>query len=36
MTFDSNVIRKHAEKFDTKIFQEKLMNFIEEKLKNQK
>jgi len=32
MTFDANAIRKHAEQFDTKIFQKKLVNLIEEKL----
>lgn len=32
MTFDASAIRKHAEKFDVKIFQEKLVGFVEEKL----
>ncbi len=32
MTFDSRVIRKHAKQFDKKIFQKKLIKFIEEKL----
>jgi len=33
MTFNANEIRKNAEKFDSKIFKEKLVNFIERKLK---
>lgn len=32
MTFNPTTIRKHAERFDMKIFQEKLVNFIEGKL----
>lgn len=32
MTFDANTIRKNAELFDKKIFQEKFVKFIEEKL----
>lgn len=32
MTFDAKDIRKHAEQFDSKIFKEKLVSFIEEKL----
>lgn len=33
MTFDGEIIKKHAKKFSKKIFQEKLIGFIEEKLK---
>jgi len=33
MTFDTKTIRKHAEQFDTKIFEKKLVEFIEKKLK---
>ncbi len=32
LTFDSQVIRNHAEKFDKKVFKEKLLQFIDEKL----
>jgi len=32
MTFDAKIIRKHAERFDKKIFREKLLWFIEERL----
>lgn len=32
IAFDATEIRKHAEQFDKKIFQEKLVKFIEEKL----
>ncbi len=32
MTFDARTIRKHAEQFDKKIFQEKLVKFIEERI----
>ena len=35
MEFDSKQIRKHAETFDKKIFQEKLMQFIEDKLERE-
>ena len=34
--FDADAIRKHAEKFDTKIFQEKIVRFIEEKMQDKK
>ena len=33
MTFDAQVIRKHAEQFDSKIFKDKLVSFIEKKFK---
>jgi hypothetical protein len=32
MTFDAKNIREHAEKFDKKIFQEKLLCFIKKKM----
>lgn len=32
MTFDASTIRKHAEQFDSEIFKEKLVKFIEKKL----
>lgn len=32
MNFDAKIIRNHAEKFDKKIFKQKLYNFIEQKL----
>jgi hypothetical protein len=32
MNFNYNEIRKHAEKFDKKIFKEKLLDFINKKL----
>jgi hypothetical protein len=34
MKFNYNEIRKNAERFDKKIFKEKLLNFINKKLEN--
>ncbi len=33
MTFDATIIRKHAQQFDKNVFKEKLLSFIEEKIK---
>ncbi len=33
LEFDSKMIREHAEKFDVEVFEKKIKNFIEEKLK---
>jgi hypothetical protein len=32
MTFDSSIIRKHAEQYDSKIFKQNLVDFIEKRL----
>jgi glycosyltransferase involved in cell wall biosynthesis len=34
LSFDSKIIRKHAENFDKEIFKKNLISFIEDKLEN--
>jgi glycosyltransferase involved in cell wall biosynthesis len=31
MKFDNKAIRKHVEKFDTKVFKKKILSFVEER-----